>query len=254
MIYGSDPTLSMKNFPLALCCLLSPLLACAQQTPPSPAPQAVVKPAPLWNVRTELLVVDLPQEKALALLPDLRDETKIDGAYVQIIELIQHKEATLVGYPVVQTRSGQKGTSETIDEMIYPTQFQPPVFLSSGATPPFAAAAAAGNLMACPTNFEKRNLGVTLEIEPVVGPGGKWIDLNLQPQHVVFEGFDWFETGKNDKTTASLPQPRFFTTKVSTSFMVRNGQRVLCEMHKLLKPEGQVELFILQATTSQVGD
>src|SRR5207237_5114707 len=40
-----------------------------------------------------------------------------------------------------------------------------------------------------PSNFETRNTGVTLEVEPVVGPDGVTIDLNLVPQVVEFEGF-----------------------------------------------------------------
>ena len=40
-----------------------------------------------------------------------------------------------------------------------------------------------------PTAFETRNTGVTLEVEPVVGPDGITIDLNLVPQVVEFEGF-----------------------------------------------------------------
>ena len=40
-----------------------------------------------------------------------------------------------------------------------------------------------------PQTFETRNTGVTLEVEPVVGPDGVTIDLNLVPQVVEFEGF-----------------------------------------------------------------
>ena len=40
-----------------------------------------------------------------------------------------------------------------------------------------------------PSSFETRNTGVTLEVEPVVGPDGDTIDLNLVPKVVEFEGF-----------------------------------------------------------------
>ena len=40
-----------------------------------------------------------------------------------------------------------------------------------------------------PTSFTTRNTGVTLEVEPVVGPDGYTIDLSLVPQVVEFEGF-----------------------------------------------------------------
>ena len=40
-----------------------------------------------------------------------------------------------------------------------------------------------------PTNFEKRNTGVTLTVEPIIGPDSFTIDLNLTPQVVDFDGF-----------------------------------------------------------------
>src|SRR5881296_1195188 len=40
-----------------------------------------------------------------------------------------------------------------------------------------------------PQDWETRNTGVTLEVEPVVGGDATTIDLNLVPQVVEFEGF-----------------------------------------------------------------
>ena len=42
---------------------------------------------------------------------------------------------------------------------------------------------------ATPTAFETRNVGVTLEVEPTVGPDRKFIELSLKPEMVEFEGF-----------------------------------------------------------------
>ena len=56
-------------------------------------------------------MVALPEEKALALLPDLQDDAKIDAAWAQLMEALKRKEATLTGYPVVQTIEGQEGRS-----------------------------------------------------------------------------------------------------------------------------------------------
>ena len=110
------------------------------------------------------------------------------------------------------------------------------------------------NISACPTAFEKRNAGVTVEYEAVVRPNGKWIDVNIQPQHVVLQGYEWFEVGKTTKINSALPQPKFFTTKVSTSLLVRNGQRVLLGVHQLKGPEGRLELDVLKVSATLVGD
>lgn len=199
-------------------------------------------------------MVELPQAKALALLPDLNDDAKIDGACAQIMEAIGRKEATLVGYPVVHSLSGDKATVETIDEILYPTQFQPPQMPQNITLTSSDTVLDDLNISACPTGFEKRNAGVTVEYEAVVRPGGKWINVNIQPQHVVFQGNEQFEVGKTVKIDAVLAQPKFFTTKVSTSLLVRNGQRVLLGVHQLKSPENRIEFDVLKISTTLTGD
>src|SRR5207237_2853822 len=84
----------------------------------------------------------------------------------------------------------------------YPTQFQPPQipqsvgsFNGGNAGTGVPTLVTLGNSSSVPitpttpTAFETRNTGVTLEVEPVVGPDGITIDLNLVPQVVEFEGF-----------------------------------------------------------------
>src|SRR6185503_20617892 len=78
-------------------------------------------------------------------------------------------------------------------EFRYPTQFTEPKVPdiqgrgSSSSTTTTIALPVVGP--STPSNFETRNTGVTLEVEPVVGPDGVTIDLNLVPQVVEFEGF-----------------------------------------------------------------
>ena len=45
-----------------------------------------------------------------------------------------------------------------------------------------------------PTAFETRNVGVALEVDPVVGADGFPIDLNIAPEIVEFEGFINYES------------------------------------------------------------
>ena len=92
----------------------------AVNLPPASAPP----PEHRWLTRTEVLFVALPTEKALALLPDLRDESKVDATYGQLIASIERKEARLIGDPVVYTPSDQKATTEASFEKIYPTSMR----------------------------------------------------------------------------------------------------------------------------------
>ncbi|MEO8351272.1 MAG: type II and III secretion system protein, partial [Chthoniobacteraceae bacterium] len=82
--------------------------------------------------------------------------------------------------------------------------------------------------------------GVTLEVEPVVGPDGYTIDLNLVPQVVEFEGF--INYGSPIQTTSTnilgqptttvitpnvINQPIFSTRKVTTTVSVFDGSTVV---------------------------
>src|SRR5262249_32309118 len=97
-----------------------------------------------------------------------------------------------------------------------------------------------------PTGFETRNTGVTLEVEPVVGPDGVTIDLNLVPQVVEFEGFinygspifapassfldpilGLISTQSSIITPNVINQPIFNSRKVTTSVSVWDGQTVV---------------------------
>ncbi len=186
----------------------------------------------------------MTQEKALAWLPALRDEDKIAGAVAEILDAVKKKEVALAGYPTVWARDGQKTTSETIDEKIYPTQFAPP------DEPQTVGVATKPTLeTAFPTAFEKRNVGVTLELEPVVLDGGKLIDLTCQMQHVYLRDWDAYEaTRSRTGVVVTVKQPLFFTVKDSFSFALGNGCFALVGVHKVLVPENSIELFILHVT------
>lgn len=167
--------------------------------------------------------------------------------------LNQKKGVDLLSAPRVTTKSGQRAVIEIIREFRYPTEFQPPQIPQTFQQPQgninLAGALGAGGggnnssfpvTPTTPTSFETRNTGVTLEVEPVVGPDGFTIDLNLVPQVVEFEGF--INYGSPIQTTSTnalgatttniitpnvINQPIFSTRKVTTSVSVFDGQTVV---------------------------
>ncbi|HEY2125093.1 MAG TPA: Amuc_1098 family type IV pilus outer membrane protein [Chthoniobacterales bacterium] len=172
---------------------------------------------------------------------------------VVIHALNQKKGVDLLSAPKVTTKSGQRAVIEIVREFRYPTQFQPPQIpqnfrggdsLSTGLTGNGGAAVSAASFPVTPTTptaFETRNTGVTLEVEPVVGPDGITIDLNLVPQVVEFEGF--INYGSPIMTVQPtllglaaqsvvltdnvINQPIFSARKVTTSVSVWDGQTVV---------------------------
>jgi general secretion pathway protein D len=168
---------------------------------------------------------------------------------VVIRALDQKKGVDLMSAPKVTTKSGHKAIVRVVREFPYPTEFNPP------EPPPPSTGGGSGGIIVLspgsitttgvvtpttPTAFETRNLGVTLEVEPVVGPDGYTIDLNLSPEVVEFDGFvnygsPIFGAQYNPLTfTIDTPiltdnvinQPVFSTRKVTTSVSIWDGQTV----------------------------
>ncbi|CAN5516290.1 hypothetical protein BH18VER1_BH18VER1_01510 [soil metagenome] len=170
---------------------------------------------------------------------------------VVIRALNQKKGVDLLSAPRVTTKSGQRAVIEIVREFRYPTQFEPPKIPQTvGSTAGLAAGAATIPITpTTPTAFETRNTGVTLEVEPVVGPDGVTIDLNLVPQVVEFEGFITYGSpilappsaivsaigtvipGLSQSERVLTPniinQPVFSSRKVTTSVSVWDGQTVV---------------------------
>jgi general secretion pathway protein D len=163
---------------------------------------------------------------------------------VVIHALNQKKGVDLLSAPMVTTKSGQRAIIEIVREFRYPTTFTPPqvpaITGTTGTTPTTVPVVVTPTT---PQSFETRNTGVTLEVEPIVGPDGVTIDLNLVPQVVEFEGFinygsPIFAIGINSAAGISVSapvlltnnvinQPVFSTRKVTTNVSVWDGQTVV---------------------------
>ena len=170
---------------------------------------------------------------------------------VVIRALNQKKGIDLLSAPRVTTKSGQRAVIEIVREFRYPTQFQPPQIPqtvgNTGSNLTTGSTQSVPITPTTPTAFETRNTGVTLEVEPVVGPDGTTIDLNLVPQVVEFEGFinygspifasssSFFNTLTGGIVTSPpslltanvINQPIFSTRKVTTSVSVYDGSTVV---------------------------
>ncbi|HEY3899263.1 MAG TPA: hypothetical protein VGM54_11650 [Chthoniobacter sp.] len=205
------------------------------------------EPAPFLMVRIDVEMVAVPFDKGLELLPNLRDPGSIDGAMSQIQRLVASGGATLIGWPEVITKSGQRAVTEDIQEVRYAAEFASRK-TTSGDKSVQETTAPQHSGAPVPTEFETRNAGITLEVEPVIGPDNTTLDLNLVPQYVrlldkpeAAAGFD--QNGHE----WHIEQPRFYTAKTTTSVTLLSGHRMLLAQFR--GPEGGKEmlLFILKA-------
>ena len=141
--------------------------------------------------------------------------------------LNDHKGVDLVSAPKVTTRSGQRAKVEIVRELRYPTEY---VLAKDNRTP-------------IPTAFETKDVGLTLNIEPLIKPDGR-ILCEMAPEVVEFLGFINYGADRPARTSlkgdalkeALLPgtetgltinQPVFQTRKVQTAVSLRSGETVL---------------------------
>jgi len=157
----------------------------------------------------------------------------------------QHKGSDLMSAPSVVARSGQRAKIEVIREFIYPSEYDPPEIPQEfGSITDNFGGANSGSVSSFPVTpanpaaFETRNVGVTLEVDPQIGPDGYTIDLNLNPEVVEFEGFinygsPIFTGGTSNGvpvqiqlTENRIEMPIFATRRVETSVTIWDGQTV----------------------------
>src|SRR6266487_2475454 len=163
---------------------------------------------------------------------------------VVIRALNQKKGVDLLSAPKVTTKSGQRAIVEVVREFRYPSTYtQPQVPQIGSSTTVVGGAVPVVVTPTTPQDWETRNTGVTLEVEPVVGGDATTIDLNLVPQVVEFEGFINYGSPINavgvntiaglsisqpvELTKNVINQPVFSTRKVTTSVSVYDGQTVV---------------------------
>ncbi len=200
-----------------------------------------------WQVRVEMQIVSVPTQVALQIVPPLRDPRQVAVTVADLQTKIARGEATLLAWPMFWTKSGQRGSSEDIEEIRYPTEFEPPQV--PGVIPPRRAPPVDG----LPNAYETRNLGVMFEANPLVRGDGTWVDLELDALRVAFFGFRRFGPARPErKLIGAFDQPRFFTARTTTSMFVRNGEWTLVANPVVSAPEPHIELFLLRATAQRL--
>jgi general secretion pathway protein D len=153
--------------------------------------------------------------------------------------LNQSKGVDLVSAPKVTTKSGQRATIEIVREFRYPSEYDLPQVSSSTGLTQFTPVTPT-----TPTAFEMKPTGITLEVEPTVGPDGYTIELVLAPRVIEFDGFinygspinaniQYYELGvllaqrTIVVTDNVINQPVFSTREVTTQVSVYDGQTVV---------------------------
>ena len=142
------------------------------------------KEGPPRQVRIEMLVIQLPTKRALALQADLREPHRAKRGQQALLDLLEKDQAELIDWPIVWISSSNRAVAENISEIRYPSEFDPPRVIANPVSPDVAItleskaperseitvenakAKSSTNspalLAGIPTTFETRNAGVWL--------------------------------------------------------------------------------------------
>jgi hypothetical protein len=161
--------------------------------------------------------------------------------------LIEKGEATLVETAIITARSGQRAKVESIHEFIYPTEFDPPKFLN----PEKEKGSKTVLTLPQATAFETRNLGVTLEVDPVLGADDRTVDLNLAPELTYLTGFESWGKHTSEGSEVDVRMPLFFTVKTTTQVSMIAGEYAFVSAMTprdpktgMTNPERKIMLFL----------
>jgi general secretion pathway protein D len=148
--------------------------------------------------------------------------------------LNQKKGVDIMSNPSTITRSGQQASISIVQEFIYPTEYEPPQIPTSvgnGTTAPVVPA--------MPTAFEKRDVGVALEVLPVADADKRFVDITLNPSFSNLDGFVNYGTPINsiqsgplgesvslELTKNAILMPVFNVQRLNTQLTVLDGSTI----------------------------
>ncbi|MES2658425.1 MAG: Amuc_1098 family type IV pilus outer membrane protein [Verrucomicrobiota bacterium] len=162
---------------------------------------------------------------------------EIDNATVAMLMrgLNQKKGVDVMARPSVVTRSGQSSSITIVREFIFPDEYEPPELpnstggdlgISGGTTPVTPAT---------PTSFKERDVGVSMEVLPVVDENKQFVNVTLNPVFTDFDGFVNYGSPINttapgllgpqtvEVTPNTILEPIFSVKRLATNINVADG-------------------------------
>jgi hypothetical protein len=157
--------------------------------------------------------------------------------------------AKLVESTLICTLNGQRAKSESVRAWIYPTEWH-----SADVPQELSGPIAEGADIIAPTSFttlQTRNVGTTLEVDPVLNAIPAVVDIGLMPEIV-----NYFGDEVHGRGASAMRKPIFATMKFVTAITARSGEPVLVSMQMPLdrtshKPDASKRVFFFLTASMQ---
>lgn len=161
---------------------------------------------------------------------------EIDNATVIALMrgLDQKSGVDVMARPSSVTRSGQSTSISIIREFIYPTEYEPPE-LPNSTGGGFGGGGVTPVTPATPTAFDMREVGISMEVLPVVDENKQFVNVTLNPVFTEFDGFvnygspinttqqGLFSVETVQVTENAILQPVFSVRRLNTNVDVLDG-------------------------------
>jgi len=206
--------------------LMAALASHGQEADPDFDPLGEINDLPKM-VRVQVEWIEMAHPTLTKLMREHRKSANDGDLRDACAKLVEGGEATVLETAMVLARPGQKATSESIEEYMYPTEYEPAICpgnsdlvnvdveASDLATPP------------TPTAFETRNLGTTLEVEPNLGSNDKVIDLRFAPEIVYHVKNEVWLEWRNKRATMNVTTPTMYSLRLSTAVSMMGGEYLM---------------------------
>ncbi len=185
------------------------------------------------QIRVQVEFIEVSHEKLTELMFGETPAANDVELRKQVAALVQGGKASILETMLCTARSGQKATTESIEEFIYPTEYEPATLPENAQVNKKDDANAAKSVRRdpatgpTPTAFDTRNLGSTLEIEPTLNEDGSIIDLRFVPEIVYHVGNEIWAEWKGKHGNSPVQMPKFYVLRINTSVTLADGKPML---------------------------
>lgn len=179
------------------------------------------------NISVQLEYIEMSHKDLTRLLMDHKPMSSDATALrMKVQEMVEKDTARVMETKMVVNRSGQKSTTESIREFIYPIDYNPSYTPSAEDLPepqdkpvvPFGI----------PSATETRNTGSTFEVETFLGQDNKIIEVRIVSQQVWHTGDNiWCELKDKLGNVFKNTTQDFYKIGIDTSVTVVSGQYFL---------------------------
>jgi hypothetical protein len=159
---------------------------------------------------------------------------------MEVQAMVDRDEAKVIDTQITAGRSGQRQTSDSNHESIYPDEYQPPSMdsiqknMETGGAFPL--------VFGDPTAFEIHNLGSSLECEPTVLDGNPAVDLRINSEFAWHTGNTvWSELKDGAGNIIRIAMPDFFKVAIHTRITCIAGKSIMVGVLSPKNAQGEID-------------